>query len=82
METDQGHSVDLRSTEERDEAARRGWHYWLALLMELSPGERHALRGHLDGYGLDLWSEERAAPTRTGAMAVKALDKLHDVAKG
>jgi len=76
MQTDTGHSVDLRTADERDESAIRVWHHWLALLMELPPGERHALRGHLDGYGMAIWCADTHAPTRTGTLAVKALAKL------
>jgi hypothetical protein len=77
MQTDTGHSVDLRTADERDNAARRVWYHWLALLMELPPGERHALRGHLDGYEAPIWCADNHAPTHTGALAVKALAKLH-----
>jgi hypothetical protein len=77
VQTDTGHSVDLRTADERDSAANRVWYHWLALLMELPPGERHALRGHLDGYGLTLWCPDTHTPTHTGALAVKGLARLH-----
>jgi hypothetical protein len=77
MQADEGHSIDLRTPQERDEAASRVWHYWLAMLMDLPPAERHALRGEIDGYGLRLWDEENRRPTMTGAMAVKGLQALH-----
>lgn len=71
--TDDAHSIDTRTAEDRDIGAIRAWHYWNALLIELAPGLRHALRGHLDGYGLPLW---RAAPTDHGRSAVAALRAL------
>ena len=71
MQTDDSHTIDTRTAEERDRGAIRAWDYWLALLMELPPAERHALRGHLDGYGLPLW--ENARPTRVGIAAVVGL---------
>jgi hypothetical protein len=77
MQTDDSHSIDLRTPEERDAAAVRGWEFWLALLMELPPSDRHALRGYLDGYGLPLWRDECHAPTLSGAAAVRALVALH-----
>jgi hypothetical protein len=78
MQTDDAHSIDTRTAEERDRGAIRAWDYWLALLMDLPPAERHALRGHLDGYGLPLWAEAR--PTRAGIAAVaglKAVAAMH-----
>ena len=78
MQTDTGHSVDLRTAEERDEAARRVWYRWLELLMGLPGEQRHALRGHLDGYAAPLWDADELRPTRTGALAVKAIKSLHD----
>lgn len=77
MQTDTGHSVDLRTTEERDEAARRVWYHWLDRLMDLPAEQRHALRGHLDGYAAPIWDADELRPTRTGALAVKALRALH-----
>lgn len=78
MQTDQSLRVDLRTPDERDEAARRVWYEWLDLFMALPSDQRHALRGHLHGYGADLWCEASRAPTRHGALAVKALDALAD----
>ncbi|WP_068305835.1 hypothetical protein [Pararhodobacter sp. CCB-MM2] len=77
MQTDQSLRVDLRTGDERDEAARRVWFEWLTALMDLPPDQRHALRGHLQGYGAEVWSEEATAPTRAGALAIKALATLH-----
>jgi hypothetical protein len=80
MQTDDAHSVDLRTAEERDEAAKRRWYYWLDLLMELPPDQRRALRGHLDGFALPIWDDDDHRPTATGAAAVRALDNLHEMA--
>jgi hypothetical protein len=78
MQTDQSLRVDLRSPDERDEAARRVWYAWLAELMKLPPDQRHALRGHLQDYGAPVWDADAKQPTRAGALAVKALASLHD----
>jgi len=78
MQTDESAAVDLRDPEERDEAARRSWEYWLEDLMALPREQRHALRGHIDGYADALWHEGELRPTRTGALAVKALQSLHE----
>ena len=80
IQTDDAHSVDLRTAEERDEAARRRWHYWLDLMMELRPVERQALQGHLDGFTLPIWCDDSHRPTRVGAAAVRALQTLRDLA--
>lgn len=81
MQTDQGHSVDLRTPDERDRSAADSWHRWLSLLMRLPADQRHALRGHLDGYGVALWHEVERRPTRAGCLAVKALGELHDATR-
>lgn len=78
MQTDDSATVDLRDADERDVAARNSWYAWLEDLMSLPAEERHALRGHIDGYALRLWDECNMHPTRTGALAVKALQSLHD----
>lgn len=81
MQTDQSLTVDLRNAEERDESARRSWMAWLDSLMALPADQRHALRGHIDGYAAVLWDADALRPTRTGALAVAALSALH-VARG
>ena len=81
MQTDQSLTIDLRTAEERDEAARRSWMAWLDSLMRLPADQRHALRGHIDGYAAPLWDADALRPTRAGALAVAALSALH-VARG
>jgi hypothetical protein len=77
MQTDQSLRVDLRTSDERDEAALRVWFEWLARLMDLPADQRHALRGHLQDYGAPVWDADARRPTRHGALAVKALAALH-----
>lgn len=78
MQTDQSLRVDLRTADERDDAARRVWYEWLEMLMDLPVGQRHALRGHLQGYGAEVWNPGARQPTRAGALAVAALAALHE----
>lgn len=82
MQTDDSATVDLRDADERDAAARRSWEGWLEDLLALPFDQRHALRGHIDGYALRLWDDGNMHPTRTGALAVKALQSLHDARAG
>jgi hypothetical protein len=77
MQTDQSLRVDLRTGDERDEAARNAWFGWLEQLMALPPDQRHALRGHLQDYGAPVWDADTHRPTRAGALAVAALAALH-----
>ncbi len=79
MQTDPSLRVDLRTAEERDEAARNSWFAWLDDLMALPSENRHALRGHLQGYGAPVWDADRARPTAGGRLAVKALSSLHEM---
>jgi hypothetical protein len=78
MQTDQNCRVDIRSPDERDEAARRVWFAYLEAMMTLAADQRHALRGHLQDYAAPVWDADSLQPTRTGALAVKALGKLHE----
>jgi hypothetical protein len=82
MQTDPSLRVDIRTGDERDEAARRVWYAWLDRLMKLPADERHALRGHLQGYGDEVWNTDAKLPTRAGALAVEALAALHTLSRG
>lgn len=77
MQTDPSLRVDLRTPDERDIAARDSWCAWLSDLMRLPADQRHALRGHLQGYGAEVWNPGTRQPTRSGALAVAALAALH-----
>lgn len=82
MQTDQSLRVDLRTGDERDEAARRVWFEWLEQLMTLPADQRNALRGHLQGYGAEVWDANTLRATRAGALAVKALAALNEQRSG
>lgn len=77
MQTDQSLRVDLRSAEEKDAAARRVWFDWLEAMLALPADQRHAVRGHLQEYAAPVWCPNNLRPTRSGALAVAALDALH-----
>ena len=78
MQTDQSLRIDIRTSEERDEAARRVWFEWIDLLMHrLTAPQRHALRGSLQGYGAEVWNPDARKPTKAGHLAVDALAALH-----
>jgi len=78
METDPSLRVDLRTADERDEAARRAWGDWLARIKALPfPGMISTIRGALDGFmgeGVALWRDGK--PTTSGAVAEHALRLL------
>lgn len=77
VETDPSLRVDLRTHEERVEAAKRSWAGWEARIAALPvPNLKWALRGALEGFmGEDtLWRD--CAPTTSGRLAVKALRRL------
>lgn len=78
MQTDTGHSVDLRTAQERDEAARRVWQSWRDAMAALGPHHRAALEAQLDGYPAAIWDADALQPTRTGALCVMALCELHE----
>ena len=82
MQTDSSATIDIREPEEKDADAKRSWLAWLDDLMRLPSEQRHALRGHIDGYALPLWNDGKLHPTHTGALAVKALQSLHAMRGG
>ena len=72
MQTDQSHSVDLRTAEERDIAAKRGDEYWASLIAALpAPQYKRALMPAMDETEGALWRDK--APTKRGLTAVQAL---------
>jgi hypothetical protein len=72
MQTDQSHSVDIRTAEERDMAAKRGDEYWASLIAALpTPQHKRALMPAMDEAAEVLWRD--AAPTKRGITAVASL---------
>jgi hypothetical protein len=77
VETDPSLRVDLRTHEERVEAAKRSKAQWDARIAALPvPNMKWALRGALEGFmGEDsLWRD--CAPTTNGRLAVEALRRV------
>ena len=77
MQTDQGLTVDLRSPEERDNAAKTGEAYWSKQIAAVPvPQMQMALRSAIDGFGAVLWHGGK--PTANGRNAVLALERISD----
>lgn len=79
IETDPSLRIDLRTAEQREEAARRTWLDWHGKIKALPvPSLRWAISGALDGFLGDgsLWRDQ--APTATGRVAVQALRMMLD----
>ena len=77
MQTDQGLTVDLRSPEERDKAAKAGEAYWSEQIAAVPvPQMQMALRSAIDGFGAVLWHAGK--PTANGRNAVLALERISD----
>lgn len=81
METDPSLRVDLRTPDERDEAAIRSWQGWREAFNALPVAESLSITGAVYGTSAVLWDADALQPTRHGAMAVKALAALH-IARG
>jgi len=79
METDPSLRVDLRTPEERDDAAKRVWGEWLDRIESLPvPQMQWAIRGALDGFMGEgrLWRD--GAATELGRAAVAGLRRVSE----
>lgn len=81
METDQSATIDVRSADERDQAAKRAWADWQARIAALpTPQMRWAIRAALDdGINPMAWTFWDGAPTAQGVVLVAALVNLMEV---
>jgi hypothetical protein len=79
MQTDQSLRVDLRTHDERDEAARRVWAEWRASFNALPPDQAVTIAATAQGISAPVWDADNLRPTRYGAIAVKALVALHEM---
>lgn len=72
METDTSLRVDLRTAEERDQAADRAEAYWRGQLDKIAiPQWRSALRSAADGFAGPYWRDGK--PTQAGQWVVEGL---------
>jgi len=72
MQADTGHTVDLRTAEEKDASAKRAHAYWRSLMAKLpTPQHRWALMPAQDADEGALWRDR--APTAWGVAAVASL---------
>lgn len=79
MQTDTGHSIDIRTADERDAAAKRAWAACQAAIAALPAPHliwaiRNALTGGMDGQGGEVW--RNGQPTARGVVLVQALQHL------
>lgn len=75
METDPGHTVDMRSADERNADAINANQHWTDAINALPLHQRWAVREALIGFSrADLWRD--AAPTNVGRACVKGLVAL------
>lgn len=75
MQADPSLHVDIRTTEERDQAASRAEAYWRGQLDIIAiPQWRSALRSAADGFGGPWWRDGR--PTQAGKWVVAGLASI------
>jgi len=74
METDTSHTVDLRTSDEKDADAVTSWMRWQGQLGMIEADQRTALHDARLERAV-LWAD--AAPTQRGIQAVRALQALH-----
>ena len=80
MQTDQSHTIDNRTSEERVADAIRAYRHWWGKIKALPVPQmiwviRAALGGNIGGLGTELWRD--AKPTAKGRLMVQALLALH-----
>lgn len=80
IETDTGHSVDLRDGDTKDRDAVRAYMRWHGLLMHLPAGDRTRLHDAELERGSDLWRD--GEPTRAGLATLAALNALAVAERG
>lgn len=76
VETNDHHTIDTRTEDERIEDARRAWQYWLQLMSELPPGQGDAVLREVWGSGPPLWNRDSKSPTPRGRFAVEAIKSI------
>lgn len=74
IETDTGHSVDLRTADERDRDAVKAWMRWRGYLGHLTSREIEALHQARREDGPCIWRNRK--PTKHGLFTLAALDRL------
>lgn len=79
MQADTGHTIDIRSADEKDEGAKRAWANAEASINALPVPQwkwaiRSAMDGGIDGMGGDVWRDGQ--PTSRGKVLVQALVAL------
>lgn len=79
LQTDQNHTVDTRTGDERDRDAVNGWMRWQGYLGHLSGARQGLLHGARNG-SWTLW--DNCCPTRDGFALLAALRHLADVVEG
>ena len=79
MQTDTGHSIDIRSADEKNDGAKRAWAAVEAAINALPVPQwkwaiHNAMNGWIDGMGGDVWRD--GCPTARGRVLVQALVAL------
>ena len=85
IQVDTGHTIDIRSADEKDAGAKRAWASALASISALPVPQwrwaiRNAMSGGMDGMGGDVWRDGK--PTGRGRVLVQALVALGGTNRG
>ena len=78
IESDTGHSVDIRTAAEKDGDAVKAWMRWRGFIGHLDAAESSALFQAYRDNGPAIWRDRK--PTRHGLVTLAALVRLADVA--
>ncbi len=77
MQVDTGHTIDIRTADQRDRDAVAAWMRWRGYLGHLGAEQRTAICDAERGTGPAIWCDR--APTRHGLFTLAALIALADV---
>lgn len=80
VEADVSHTIDTRSSDERDDDARQGWARWQERFARLREWEREPIIAAIHGEAGTLWNQR--APTTRGLAMYAALGALADIMDG
>ena len=77
IEADKGHTIDIRTAAEKDNAAVKSWMRWRGFIGHLDAAESSSIFQAYRDNGPAIWRDRK--PTPHGLVTLEALKRLADV---